>query len=638
MAGRPASGTVRCMTTTFRLLAALTAATAVAAAAPAAHAAPRCPAGKTAWSLEGRSVCVKAARTTAAAPSPLTPTLAGGWLRRASAPAPTGRTVIPRAMRRSVKVLPEQLTALARRAATKRATRGARLRAAGGGGIVGVEEVELDRKVAADGTTVITKGKATLYGDESKDLSAEVEARSKDGRTRVIFRPRMDDIIASPYKIGCPTADGIIKTAERFGTGGTVIAMDGGRVLGSQTNRETFSVKATGHVGRDARLEYVDAVSEFHLERYERGLQLEITAKMPLRVAREGAATPTGAPSVDVRVRALHASAKEERAYEREQAASTASDPELAKQLAWHAKEARDGLVIAEARWYNVPNDCADVSFDPPRSATIEEQQRVAVQGYVYAKDGGAESSGTITVTGVDRGSFTTQKADTDPGDRARFTAIGGAPTADYRNTVNANVIATSRAGRAQSWFSGYATEVKLPKAFTGTIASAQVGGAVGTTWSGTATYTRRELKRDTDGTVRAWYDLTQASLTDARSYVGMDGGCRLEARRGGGTIDAGDLEVWVKPDGTRLYALLYDVKVEAPYAAKDCPPGAEPPGYDGEIAAVVHSRTQGDVMTGGGMRPFGSDLRIDEPRVTGILGSAGMAVAATWTLTPVPE
>lgn len=637
MAGRPAGGTVRSMTTPFRLFAALTAATALAAAAPAAHAAPRCPAGKTAWSLEGRSVCVKAARTSAAAPSPLTPTLAGGWLRRASAPAPTGRTVIPRAMRRSVKVLPGQLTALARRAATKRARRSARLRAAGGGGIVGVEELELDRKVAADGTTVITKGKATLYGDESKDLSAEVEARSKDGRTRVIFRPRMDDIIASPYKIGCPTADGIVKTAERFGTGGTVIAMNGGRVLGAQTNRETFSVQATGHVGRDARLEYVDAVAEFHLERYERGLQLEITARVPLRVAREGAATPAGAPSVDVRVRALHASAKEERAYEREQAASTASDPELAKQLAWQAKEARDGLVIAEARWYNVPNDCAEVSFDPTGRA-LEEGQSLPVQGYVYAKDGGAESSGSVTVTSVDRGRFTTQKTESDPGDRARFTATGGTPSADFRNTVLAYVTAASRAGRAQGWFSAYAQEVTLPKAFTGTIASAQVGGAVGTTWSGTATYTRRELKRDTDGTVRAWYDLTQASLTDARSYVGIDGGCRLEARRGGGTIDAGDLEVWVKPDGTHLYALLYDVKVDAPYASKDCPPGAELPGYDGQIAATVHSRTQGDVMTGGGMRPFGSDLRIDEPRVTGILGSAGMAVAATWTLAPVPE
>lgn len=620
------------MTTPARLLTAIVVLAALAASTPAAQAASRCSAPKVAWKVEGRTVCAKVPRATAA-PSPLNAALAGTWITGATETAPGGRTLAPRRLRRAVPRLAQSSTTLAKRVLALPAK--PRLRAAGGRGrVVLVDEVELDRKVQPDGTVVISKGKATVFEDESKDMTAEIEARSKDGRTRLIYRPTMDDLQASRPEVGCPTADGVVTASNRFSTGGTAIALNGGRVLSSRTHRETFSVRARGQVGRDARLASVSAVAEYHLERFERGLQYEIKASLPARVSRDGAPVITGTPSVDVRVRALGHTAAEERAYERETASAVVQQAELMKTLTWQADEIRDALVIAERAWYEVPNNCADVRF-VPWDAQLEEGQTLAVQGSPYARAGDAESPGTITVTSVGKGRFETVKADSDPGDRARFTATGGRPD-EHRNTVYAEVIATSMAGRARGFYSAYAKEMKLPRAFTGTIASSQSMSGAGMTWAGTATYTRTSLTRLPDGSVRGWYDLTAASLAQARSWLGPSAGCRTEATGAGGTIDAGDLEVFLRPDGRREYALHYDVKIAGTYGPVDCPPGVPMPSYAGDIAAVVHSRTETDLPKGGGLRPFGADLRIAEQGLSGILGAAGMDVTADWTLAPV--
>lgn len=617
------------MTTPARLLAALAVLVALAAATPAAHGATRCSAPKTAWKAEGRTVCVKPPRA-AAVPSPVNAALAGAWVTGATETAPGGRS-LPRRLRRAAPAMARSTTTLAKRILALPAK--PRLRAAGGRGrVVLVEEVELDRKVQPDGSVVITKGKATVFEDESKDMTAEIEARTKDGR-RLIYRPTMDDLQSARPEIGCPTADGVVNASSRFSTGGTAIAMQGGRVLSSRTHRETFAVRARGQVGRDARLASVNAVATYHLERFERGLQYEIKASLPARVSREGAPVITGTPSVDVRVRALGHSAAEERAYERDAAAAAARDTDLVKTLTWQADEIRDALVIAERNWYEVPNNCADVVFTP--HTTIEQGQKVAVEGFTSTRAGDIESPGTITVTSVGRGGFDTIKAQTDPGDRARFTATSATPD-ENRNTVYADVIATSMAGRARGFYSGFAKEVTLPRTFTGTVSSTQGTAGAGMTWAGSATYTRTSLTRLPDGTVRGWYDLTAASLTQGRSWVGPSAGCRTEATGAGGTIDAGDLEVFLRPDGRREYALHYDVKVASTFGPVDCPPGFPLPTYAGDIAAVVHSRTQADLQTGGGLRPFGADLRIAEQGLSGILGAAGMDVTADWALTPV--
>ncbi|MFA9270717.1 MAG: hypothetical protein ACEQSX_08160 [Baekduiaceae bacterium] len=618
------------MTTPARVLTAVLLLAALAASAPAVQAATRCSAPKVAWKLEGRTVCAKAPRATAA-PSPLNAALAGSWITSAGKTAPGGRALAPQPLRRAAPLLAQTTTTLAKRILALPAK--PRLRAAGGRGrVVLVDEVELDRKVQPDGTVVISKGKATVFEDESKDMSAEIEARSKDGRTRLIYRPTMDDLQSARPEVGCPTADGVVTTSSRFSTGGTAIALNGGRVLSSRTHRETFSVRGRGQVGRDARLASVDAVATYHLERFERGLQYEIKASLPARVSRDGAPVISGTPSVDVRVRALGYTAAEERAYERETAAAVVQDTNIVKTLTWQADEIRDALVIAERTWYEVPNNCADVVFTP--HTDIEQGQKVAVEGFTSTREGDVESPGTITVTSVGRGGFDTIKAQTDPGDRARFTATGAAPD-ENRNTVYADVIATSMAGRARGFYSGFAKDVKQPKTFTGTVSSNQTTGGAGTTWTGTATYTRTSLTRLPDGTVRGWYDLTAASLSNARSWLGPSAGCRTEATGTGGRIDAGDLEVFLRPDGRREYALHYDVKLTTTFGPVDCPPGVPLPSYGGDIAAVVHSRTQADLQTGGGLRPVGADLRIAEQGLSGILGAAGMDVTADWSLTP---
>lgn len=623
------------MTTPARLLACLAVLVAAAAATPTSQAATRCPAPKVAWKAEGRTVCVAASRP-AATPSPLNATLAGRWVTGATSAAPGGSTtLVPRGLRHSAPRLARATTAFAKRALARPAKpRGAALRAQGGRGrVVSVDEMEVSRQVQPDGTVVITKGKATIFEDDSKDMSAEIEARSKDGRTRLIYRPTMDDLQSADPAVGCPTADGVVTASNRFSTGGTAIGLRGGRVLTSRTHRESFSVKARGQVGRDARLGSVEAVATYHLERFERGLQYEVKASLAARVSRDGAPVVTGSPSVDVRVRAVGHSAAEERAFEREAASSFARDRDTVKTLTWQADEIRDALVIAERDWYEVPNNCADVTFVP--HTEIEEGQAVAVEGTPRTRAGSVESPGTITVTKVGRGRFDTGKAQSDPGDPARFTAVGATPD-EHRNTVHAEVIATSMAGRAVGFYSGFAKDRQLPKTFTGTISSHQTStGGTTMIWSGTATYTRTGLTRLPDGTVRGWYDLTSASLSHAREWIGPSGGCRFEATGSGGSIESGDLELFVRPDGRREYAVLYDLRIPATFAPVDCPPNSGLESYRGNITAVLHSRTEASLGTGGGLRPAAANLQITEQGVSGILGAAGMDVTGDWTLTP---
>ncbi|MGK2936591.1 MAG: hypothetical protein ACSLFR_02125 [Solirubrobacteraceae bacterium] len=131
----------------------------------------------------------------------------------------------------------------------------------------------------------------------------------------------------------------------------------------------------------------------------------------------------------------------------------------------------------------------------------------------------------------------------------------------------------------------------------------------------------------------RAIPRLAQSTTTLAKRVIALPAKPRLRAVGGRGRVvlvDEVELDRKVQPDGTVVI-----VKIASTFGPVDCPPGFPLPTYTGDIAAVVHSRTQADLATGGGLRPFGADLRIAEQGLSGILGAAGMDVTAEWALMP---
>lgn len=93
------------------------------------------------------------------------------------------------------------------------------------------------------------------------------------------------------------------------------------------------------------------------------------------------------------------------------------------------------------------------------------------VKGAVKAQEGG-EAHAQFTVNSVARGTFTTVKAESDPGAPAEFEATGAQPDSDP-STVEVDAIATSTAGRASAgWY-------------------ARDDGAVDVTFTGHADYSR---------------------------------------------------------------------------------------------------------------------------------------------------
>jgi hypothetical protein len=97
--------------------------------------------------------------------------------------------------------------------------------------------------------------------------------------------------------------------------------------------------------------------------------------------------------------------------------------------------------------------------------------------GVVTAKDGG-ESAGSFAVNSASHGAFVAVKPAVDPGSPAVFSATGAKPNAD-KSTVIAEVIATSRAGRALgSWFAD-GDDVKVQNSFGGWIEATTSGSGL---------------------------------------------------------------------------------------------------------------------------------------------------------------
>lgn len=606
------------LTSTALLLAAL------AAGAPAAPAAPKkCPKGKVAWKLEGSSVCL--ASPVGASKGEPGPAMAELWLREASRPIPGSKLQLSPALRGA---LPRAGTLLAKEIAGVGSHAGASISSRGP--VVERADQTIGEKDLGNGVVAEGRIKARVFEDDSVDFDVEFEMRDRKGNS-VIYSPDFDSLFAKDAAVGCPTAAGVVTAETKGQMGGTVIVRKGNRVVSSRTVSAVWKVSARGQVGTDARLHSVAADASLTMKKFERGLQLEMSFATGATVSREGAPKAAGTPTASVSVRAALATREEERAYELEAARLLAGSSELAKSVAGAADLARDHLLEAEPTWYALPNECAQLTWEPGAGITLEPGETRRVTGTVIARRDGGRASGRIDVTAAGPGRMIPVTPGFSAAAPASFIAAGGEPNAQ-EISVQATAIGTSTAGRAEAVWSARATPVKLPLVFNGTIASTKSTAGLSRSFAGSATFTRTSIVRGPDGSINAWYELTAAALGKAEETLGPTSGCRFVAKGTDGQIESGDLELRVLPNGEAVYALLYDLKVPSQFVPTDCPPPG-PSGFDGEISVFLNTRKPGPVESQ--MRPVGGDFVIQENGVSDVTDLAGLTTTASWTLVP---
>jgi hypothetical protein len=369
-------------------------------------------------------------------------------------------------------------------------------------------------------------------------------------------------------------------------------------------------------------------------EHYERGLQYKATVKATLTMLREGAATLRGTPSVDVRVRQAGASNRAEREAARELAADAAHDPDLLKAIEALGTSGRFDLLRAEPTWYDIPNNCAEIRWDPGAGAELAPGASLTTGGQVTTRDG-QPGTGTITVTDVPRGSFGPHDASFTPAAPAPFTATGTDPNEDG-TTVLVHGLGASTAGRATNFWSAHHDPVKLPARFTGMVAaSSLLPGASSDDWAGTATYTLKDRFPKPDGSVSATYTLTQGSLVAASSSIGdAPSGCRLQAGGSGGHVADGDIEIRVAKDGTATYALLYDVEIPSTFSPVDCQPGQAPPPLDLAIVGMLNTHIAG-FPPHENFRRAPKDWHLAAKDTPDVAAAPGATASASWDLLP---
>lgn len=509
---------------------------AFAALAPAASAKP-CGRGAIQWKLAGRTECAPAPKPAAGNAAGA---LAGEWVRSA---AKASRRM-PRRLRRAVPKL----------AGSARALTGSRGRARAARAPV-VERVTGPTVTTRDGTT-ITAG-ATVKSPDELDL--ELSAKDRRGFTAT-YRPIVEGLAASTAPVGCPSADGVITADQSLTMGGTWIVGKGRRVLESATTRVTVTVRARGQVGADARLHRVDGDFTIKLGDYARGRQNEFTVRAPWTAGREGHATLAGTPSASARVRIAGAGAARERAAERELARAAARNRGLLDNAASLADGARDRLLDGEPGWYELPNRCARIAFDPGPGARLDPGATLQVQGRVVTAGGDDAAAGQFAVVGVGRGRFQATRATSAPGAPALFSATAGEPDA-WKTTVAASVIATSTAGRAEHGWSADGERPAFPWRLRGPVSSTQTAVGWKATFAGTVAYDLQDVTPNPDGSVTATYDMTAYDLPSVFNHMGD--GCGFEGTGGGRGWTAGALEVTRAADGAVTYTLLIDVEVE---------------------------------------------------------------------------
>lgn len=606
----------------------------VSLTAAAASDAASCKAGRVSWKANGKAICVKPARPRLAreqltAEAALKEWFTGATAKKQAARIKTSRAftrATPRAAKIAVGLLAKAKAKLASPDALSARRRPlALVMASAAAGRVVTDSITVDAGsvTLADGVKVSAKVDAKEFDDGQTTAQLTMEV-AKDGDS-VRYQPTALNDIGTVPQVECPTADGRLFIEFKSTVGGTTSFFSKGKLLGAFTQKQTKTLNAEGHVGRDARLHDVEATASTKVELYARGVQVVQTLTGSYTISRDGDPVAKSGPTGNVKLKMAGLSAAKEAAEARKLAAAAAADREQTGEVASTAELARWRMKGDEYRWYSIPNGCARLSWSPDSTAQLSEGANTAVEGSVEATAGGV-ARGEFTVQSVSLGSLAMNKALSDPGAPATFAARG----ADKRDaddmTVVSSVLATSTAGRAEGGWYAKADPVKVPKRFTGIISATGTGSGSSDYFDAWAEYELESVNVGPGGYVDAWYKLKDATQNEVKNVIGAPGGCRYEASSSGGAIVDGDIELRRAPGGAWEHAVMYDVELAGQtFEAKDCGPTPPPP-FTSDLVGFVNM-----AMLGGGFKPVADDFSLEQLSLTYYDPTTQRTTVADW-------
>jgi len=603
-----------------------------------AASAANCKAGQVQWILKGKATCIK---TKSFNPTKSSSTKASDWVKTITSGKTPGKRLVPKLaipakLRRATPALARSAGKLATRAAAAdpkafKAKRKSRLAGAAASGPVAVGTLEIPGpSKTTDGVKLTSTAHLTKFEDGSVETQLVLEAKANGYTLR--YKPMIDMNGGGIPEVNCPTSAGKLTINDSDIFGGTVMVLKGNTVIRSRTLRESSTMRAEGQVGRDARLASVSAKVNTKSEFYERGFQMVTTSRGNFSIQREGEVTPVDAPAINVKIKAAGATAAEEAAAGKLAATQLAAG-DGAKQFGHSLEIARWRMLQDEYKWYQLPNYCASVSFDPAPVAKVQEGQTKSVKGVVTAKDGG-ESAGSFAVNSATHGSFSAVKPAVDPGSPAVFSATGAKPSAD-KTTVQSEVVATSMAGRALGTWYAEGDDVKVPSSFGGWIEATTSGNGLKYEFDVFANFELTSVNTGPNGFATAWYEFSYFSeVRTSTNEIGT--GCRWVAKGNAAQINSGDVELRrASSNAGWTYAIHLDFSIpNQTFASTDCPPGAELPSFTGDIVNYIYTK-QPDAP----FRPIWSgstesDMRLIEMTpVSDVVGANSLPTTANWGL-----
>jgi hypothetical protein len=289
---------------------------------------------------------------------------------------------------------------------------------------------------------------------------------------------------------------------------------------------------------------------------------------------------------------------------------------------------------------FQTPNVC--MTLDVPAPTHLSPGQRIDLTGNLRARGQNPTPNQILRFTRIfgyleneqGQSARSTATYPLEPGE-VWYEFVAPKKTWPDSRPIGMEIVATSEGGVASKKVFFRARELPLPPKFTVTMS---VQGSSSTSgeyreMDATATYTLQSANPGPDGSLNAWYDVEVSDVSHALSALGNRAICHYEATGAGGTLEHGDLELRVLPDGEMVYAFSLEHKIASTYVGVDCPPDASPPPIPAVIPAHLDTRRPGPAAQS--LRPLPADFTHAVTGATNVKSALLDDNRATWTLTP---
>lgn len=286
------------------------------------------------------------------------------------------------------------------------------------------------------------------------------------------------------------------------------------------------------------------------------------------------------------------------------------------------------------------PNAC--VTLDVPAPTRLSVGQMVKLIGTLHARQGKPTPTQILRDARIagylvnDQGQ-TVHSPATYPLDPGEVWYEFTAPQRKWpaSRPIGIEIVATTEGGIASTKVFFKPRETPLPARFRVNMAVEGTSSTQGNfrKMEGVAIYTLQSATDGPDGSLNAWYDVEQSTITHALGTLFGKEGCRYEATGAGGTPQSGDLELRVLPDGQMVYAFMLDAKIATNYVATDCPPDAVMPPIPVDLPAHLDTRRPGPAAQS--LRPLPADFSDLVQGATDVKSALLDSNTADWMVTP---